>query len=265
VTHRIVVITGGQDLPVEAFVSMLDSLAGVEYRLATQPDAQELLHPKYLREAEVVVFFDMPGVVLSEDSAPRFPMPSEKMVIGFRRLLTDGKPMLFVHRAIGGWPAWQEYAEIVGGKFLYTSDWVRGRRYPESGVRAAQTHTISPCDPAHPIAAGLEAGFTITDELLLCPAFDKSMTPLLVSDADFSGERFVPSRPLTAQGANNWRHPRGGNVVGWARSYERSPIVYLQPGGSASAFGHPAYRRLLSNAVGWLSSDDAAEWAAEVR
>jgi type 1 glutamine amidotransferase len=263
VTTKAVVITGGHPFEAAPFVAMLDSLGAVEYRLATQPDAQSLLHPRQVRDADVLVFYDMPGIVFSRDAAPRFPMPNEKMVFGFRRLLAEGKPMLFLHHALASWPAWHEYSAVIGGKFLYSADWVNGRRYPDSGYRHGVTHTVTPVDPTHPVVGGLTDGFTITDEVYLCPVFEDSVTPLLRSDASFTDDQFYSAARAVAGFRNDstgWRHPPGSNLIGWTKRYSNSPIVYLQPGDGPSVYGHPAYRRLLANAIAWLASDAAHDW-----
>ncbi len=43
----------------------------------------------------------------------------------------------------------------------------------------------------------------------------------------------------------------------WATAIERSPVVYIQPGDSAATFGNEQYRRLVANALTWVSSPDA--------
>ena len=52
-------------------------------------------------------------------------------------------------------------------------------------------------------------------------------------------------------------------LIGWAKSAGRSPVVYLQPGDGPDTFGQPAYRRLVANALEWVSSAAARAWAAE--
>ena len=51
-------------------------------------------------------------------------------------------------------------------------------------------------------------------------------------------------------------------AIGWAKTAGRSPVVYLQPGDGPDTFAHPGYRRLVANAVAWVSSADARDWAA---
>ena len=62
----------------------------------------------------------------------------------------------------------------------------------------------------------------------------------------------------------NWTHPPGSNLVGWIKTYRRSPVVYLQFGDGPSAYADANYRKLLGNAIAWVSSQDARDWASAV-
>ena len=58
----------------------------------------------------------------------------------------------------------------------------------------------------------------------------------------------------------DWTHPPGSNLVGWIKTYRRSPVVYLQFGDGPSAYADANYRKLLGNAIAWVSSQDARDW-----
>jgi len=51
-----------------------------------------------------------------------------------------------------------------------------------------------------------------------------------------------------------WVHTNGSNLIGWARTCERSRIVYLQCGDGPTAYANEHFRRLISNAVEWVGS-----------
>jgi type 1 glutamine amidotransferase len=59
----------------------------------------------------------------------------------------------------------------------------------------------------------------------------------------------------------DWHHSAGSNLVGWAKRWGNSPIVYLQGGDDAAAMANEYFRRLVHNAIRWVSSDDARSWA----
>jgi type 1 glutamine amidotransferase len=76
----------------------------------------------------------------------------------------------------------------------------------------------------------------------------------------YSGELAIRGRMWSREG---WTHPRGSGIVGWVKSAGASPIVYIQPGHGPAAWANPSFRRLLSNAIAWVGSDEAHAWAAE--
>ena len=173
--------------------------------------------------------------------------------------------MVFLHHAVAGWPAWPEYAEIVGGRFHYQPASLRGANYPDSGYKFDATHTVSLIEPDHPICTGLPGSFEITDELYLFPVFEADVTPLMRSDFDFEAAQFF-SADLAIRGQRNsnagWTHPRGSNCVAWVHARRNSPLAYLQFGDGPAAYSNPNYRRALSNAIRWAASAEAHSWAA---
>ncbi len=40
-------------------------------------------------------------------------------------------------------------------------------------------------------------------------------------------------------------------------------LVVIQPGDSGDTFLHPSYRRLVANAIAWVSSGPAKVWAGQ--
>jgi hypothetical protein len=60
-------------------------------------------------------------------------------------------------------------------------------------------------------------------------------------------------------------HPPTTDAIVWATSAGNSPIVFIEPGDAAETFGLPMYRRLLANALAWVTSPDAQVWAASRR
>jgi len=78
------------------------------------------------------------------------------------------------------------------------------------------------------------------------------------SSAFFSGQLAITGHMYSSDG---WSHPRGTGLVGWTKSAGRSPVAYLQPGHGPAAYANASFRRLLSNAIGWVASPSAREWA----
>ena len=160
------------------------------------------------------------------------------------------------HDAVAGWPAWEEYAEIVGGRFLYMPGSLRGRQYPDSGYRHGVEHNVSVA-AKHPVTEGIPASFSITDELYLYEVFDDSVQPLLTSDYAFTRDNFYSATKAVAEQKmfdnDGWEHDPGSNLIGWAHERGKSRIVYLQCGDDAVAYANPHFCRLIKNAISWVS------------
>jgi type 1 glutamine amidotransferase len=261
---EVLLITKGHPFERDAFFAVFEAWRGIACTAVEQPAAQAFLDPEAARPYDAIVFYDMPGIEFRPGDAPRFHPPPSELVQGFGELLEAGQGLVFLHHAIAGWPTWPEYADVVGGRFLYEEDNVRGRRRPCSGYRHGVTHRVSPVDPTHPVVQGIGEGFEIEDELYLFEAFEDEVVPLLRSDYAFVDENFF-SAALAVRGEmfsrRDWSHPPGTNLVGWAARRGRSPIVTLLLGDGPSAYAHPGFRTLLENAVRWVASREAHEWA----
>jgi uncharacterized protein len=263
---RLLVLTGGHPFVLDAFSAAFDAIAPSRWTHATQPDAQSLLNPSSVAEYDALVFYDMPGINFTRAEPPtEFPDPSRSMVEGMHALLHEGVGMVFLHHAVASWPAWEEYAEIVGGRFHYQPGTLRGVAYPNSGYRFDVTHTVEVLDPEHPVCAGLGSSFSLTDELYLYPVLEDSVVPLLrttfpMDDPSqfFSADAAIRGRRNTNDG---WTHPTGSQLVGWAKNAGNSPVVYLQFGDGPTTYADVSFRRVIDNAVRWVASDDAKRWA----
>ena len=199
---RVLLITRGHPFQREAFFSMFDSLselapsvavAGVkaepiEWFHVEQPAARALFEPDYAKDFDVFVFYDMPGIRFGA-GGPAFEQPSARLQDNLRSLTRSGKGLVFLHHAIAGWPAWPEYAELIGGRFLYLPGDLRGTLRQDSGYRHSVTHSVVKL-VEHPVTAGVPDSFSITDELYLYEVFDDSITPLLASDYAFERDNF---------------------------------------------------------------------------
>jgi len=134
---------------------------------------------------------------------------------------------------------------------------LRGQPRQDSGYRHAVTHTVDVVDD-HPVTNGVPSSFEITDELYLYEVFEDDVQPLLRSRHAFVAENFYSATAAVRDGKmfNNegWQHAPGSNLIGWTRTVGTSRIVYLQCGDDPVAYANPHFRRLLANAIQWVSS-----------
>lgn len=256
---RVAVVTKGHPFEAEPFFAVFDAMDEVEWTHIEHPDALELVRPERAAEFDVFVMYDMPGITFTRTDPPTdFPDPPDGYPEAFRALLDDGKPMVFLHHAIAGWPAWEEYAHIVGGRFHYQPAELGGVSYPDSGYRHDVTHTVEVLDTDHPICVGLDETFEITDELYLFPVFTEEVTPLMRSRHSFVDSEFF-SADRAVRGTRNdrtgWSHPPGSDLVAWTKTVGASPIAYIQFGDSPQTYADPNYRRVIDNAIRWAASE----------
>jgi uncharacterized protein len=254
---RALVLVGGHSFDAPSFEEMLASLDGVSCRIVAHPEALDCCSPEGVGDADVLVLYDMPGLYAQRGHEPRTLDAPAHVIAGWGALLEAGFPVVILHHAIASWPAWDGFAEIVGGRFHYLPGTLRDRAWPDSGYRLDVAQVLSVVTPEHPVVAGLPAEFELVDETYCCAVFEDEVTPLLVSDAPTSAA--VHHSTLDAvRGPSSdgrpWTHPDGSPLAAWTRLVGRSTIVYLQPGDGPSAFTNPHYRRLLTNAVVWAAS-----------
>jgi hypothetical protein len=251
---KILLITKGHPFDRAAFFELFDAL-DVDWTHVEQPAARVFFDVSLAKDYDAFVLYDMPGLQFGADG-PVFENPDDAYKQGFLNLLNNGKGMLFMHHALAGWPAWPEYAEIIGGRFLYLPGSLRNRHCQDSGYRHEVTHTISVVSD-HPITNDLPSKFQMTDELYLAEIFEKSVTPLLESDYSFVQDNFYSAAKAVNEGKmfdnENWLHSPGSNLVGWTKTYGRSPIAYIQGGDDPIAYGNTDYRKLLGNAIRWVA------------
>ncbi len=244
-----------------AFDSVFQGLEGISATVVDQPAAARLMTPAGMRGFDALVLYDMPGLDFEVgEGAPRYVEPDAELVAGFEALLDAGIGVVALHHALAGWPSWADYHEWLGGQFWYRPAEVRGVPVLDSGYCHDVTHEITVVAD-HPVTAGLPPRFTLTDELYLAQVFEADVTPLLRSNATFDRDHFW-SAELAVRGQmharEDWEHPPGSNLVGWAKQVRASRLVYLQPGDGPATYENAHYRRLVENAIRWVAGKEQA-------
>jgi type 1 glutamine amidotransferase len=266
--RRVLVVTGGHRVDLDALLGMVAALAaerGWVWAHAVQPTAQDWLHPRHAGAWDALLLHDLPGLHLRRGEPPRPVGPAPEVVRDVAGLLERGIGVVATHHALAGWPAWDGWADALGGRFLYAPGPLHGREWPSSGTRITE-YNARVVTPEHPVCAGL-ADFRLTDELYICPVFADDVVPLVRHDADTSPAAFVRTyeHVLVGEAAapDCTGHPPASDLVAWATTAAASPVVYVQPGDSGTTFGLPGYHRLIGNAVDWVASPEAHAWARE--
>lgn len=260
---RVLAVTGGHRVDLESFTAMLSAICADRlwvYAHAVQPAAQDWFDPAHRGAFDAILCHDLPGLALRRGSEPRPVGPEPAVAHRLQELLAAGQGLVFLHHALAGWPGWPAWARVLGGRYHYAPAQLCGTPWPDSGFRYG-TYTARVLDRAHPVCDGID-DFTLADELYCCPVFEADVLPLLRADAppgEFR-ETFHEVLGTPREGAP-WSHPPASDLIAWATSAGRSPIVYLQPGDGPQTFADSTFRRLVGNALAWVASSEARDWA----
>lgn len=217
-TIRILVITGGHGYKVEQFNQMLASMGpSITFQVAELPGAYDMFLPENRDKYDVLVFYHMWQKITDEQAAV------------FADCIRQGKPVVALHHSICAYDEWQEYWNIIGGKYFHKPTHFKGVEYPACTYIHDLHFNVKIVSPKHPVTKGVK-DFEIFDETYKGYYVDEGVTPLLTTD-----------------------EPTSTPVIGWAKEYGKSKIVVLQSGHDAPTFENPDFRRLLKQAVVWVN------------
>lgn len=253
--RTLIVLSGGHPYEAGPFEDLLASLEGWRVTHHVHPEAEQAVAEGALREADAILFYDMPGYRFAAGKASVRP-PS----FTYRRAITEyfarGGGAVAMHHALAGWADWPEWAEMLGGRFLYEPGYVHGERHLDSGYRHAVHYEAHILAADHPVTAGLPSRFPLCDELYLAPVWGAA-TPLLRADHAFVRDNFYSSAQAVAGqmfSNEDWDHRPEGDVIVWEKPVGAGRLVYIQPGDGPSAYEDPHLRRLLANALAFVSA-----------
>lgn len=264
---RVLLVTGGHRCDLAALLALVDEQArqrGWVWAHAVQPAVTAWLTHDLDPGWDVLLCHDLPGLRLRRGEAPQPEGPSPEVVAALERLRERGVGIVATHHTLAGWPAWDGWADRLGGRFLYAPGPLRGVPTPSSGTRIT-SYTARVVAPQHPVCQGIDT-LALTDELYLCPVDTDQVVPLLRHDAGTDAGLFVSTYEHVLVGEDAAPRCTGApasDLVAWATRSGASPVVYVQPGDSGQTFAVPGYRRLIGNAVDWAASAGARAWATE--
>lgn len=254
--RQLLVLSGGHPYEAEPFAGLLASFTGWTVTHLIHPEAETAIAEGAAQDAAAILFYDMPGYRFEDGKAATRP-PS----FTYRRAIADhfarGGGAVAMHHAIAGWAEWPEWAEMVGGRFLYAPGEANGAAHLDSGYRHEVQYDAIVLDPEHPVTAGLPSRFPLCDELYLAPVWGAAK-PLLRADHAFVRDNFYSAAQAVAgQMFSNtgWDHRPETDLIAWEKPVGAGRLVYLQPGDGPAAYADPNFRRLLANALTYVAPD----------
>jgi type 1 glutamine amidotransferase len=166
-----------------------------------------------LEGTDVVVLYDMPAEMTPEQRK------------SLRAFVEAGGGVVALHHAIFGrvgWRWWWE--EVVGGRHVNEP----GHGWPPSTWEHDQELDVEVAT-RHPVTEGVES-FRILDETYKGGWISPDVTTLLTTD-----------------------NPTSDRAIAWVGPHPKARVVFIQLGHGREAHLHPAFRRLVRNAVLWTA------------
>ena len=212
---KILIVTGGHDFDRVSFFQMFDSFKGVSYTELAHPEAMTRLGALDPASFDAVVFYDMPKVIAEQEKN------------SYYRLLKEGKGLLFLHHSICAYQDWPEYENIVGGKYFEKK---KDNQFGASSYQHDVDFGVKLENPSHPVTKGIK-NFVLHDEVYGNLEVLPEVYPLLSTN-----------------------HPKSNILIGWTFKKENSKIVFIQPGHDKNSYTNPNYRKLIKQAIRYISS-----------
>jgi type 1 glutamine amidotransferase len=173
--------------------------------------------PENLRGYRAVMFFTTGELPMSA--------AQKAALLDFVR---SGGGFIGVHSATDTFYDWPDYGKLIGGYF---------NEHPWH-----QKVTVTVTDPGNPLVAFLSPSFTISDEIYQIRDLDVAGSQVLL--------RLDPSSvDLTV---SNVRPQPYGWPLAWTRSFGDGRVFYTALGHEEAVWRDPRYRRMLTNAIGWV-------------
>lgn len=212
---NIMLVTGGHSYDTLQFFNMFDSLEGIAYRHYAQPGANMAIAAGEAEKFDVLVFYDM------------WPDIPEQSRDAYLELTHQGKPFLFLHHSLTSYQKWPEFEKLIGGKYVERGEGVPVQE--RSTFRHDVWIDVQVPDPGHQVTKGIEP-FRIFDEVYGNYRVSPDVKPLLMTN-----------------------HPESTPVIGWENRYNKSTVIYLQPGHDKHAYESKEYRQLILQAIRYLA------------
>ncbi|RVQ68674.1 ThuA domain-containing protein [Croceicoccus ponticola] len=234
---------------------------GAEPTIVDQPAASAMIEADLLGDYDAIALHDMWGLDFRapRDERPASVEPSDALKAGWQTILSRGTGVLAIHHAIAAWPAWDDYARMLGGRFLYRDGMLDGAMRQDSGY-CPDVFYRARTEP-HAVTRGVADEIDFLDELYAMEVLDsEGLEPILTRVTDIEPGRFISAKKAVRriEGGPDWSPSSDNRLLGWAKTAGHSRVVYLQPGDGPQTFAHGEYRALITNALRWIVRKDAA-------
>lgn len=208
---NLMVVAGGHSFDTLEFVQMFRDLSDFTFDTVMQPRANRMIAEGKVDKYDVLVFYDM------------WPSIDPEAKAGYYKLLEKGKGMVFLHHSIVSYQDWDEFHDILGGKYWSPDPNLDSSRY--SSYAHDLDLEIKVVRSDHPVTRFVK-DFSIRDEGYGNISMKSDAMVVLSTD-----------------------HPECSKNVGWVNTYGNSMIVYLMLGHDKNAYQNEQFRTLVKNSI----------------
>lgn len=214
---KILLVTGGHSYDTIQFFQLFDALDGVLYTHFQQPEANQAIAGGVAEDFDVLVFYDMWREI------------SEAEKTAYIELTKKGQPMLFLHHALVSYQDWPQFEKLIGGKYIEKR---RGIPEKELSTYEHDVWVYIQLVGNHPVTKGFSS-LRFFDEVYGNYRVSEDVVPILTTN-----------------------HPQSERIIGWENRFNKSRIIYLQPGHDYRTYETEEYRRLLLQAINYLAKSN---------
>jgi uncharacterized protein len=215
---RALVVYGGHDFETNQFFRVFQDNPELTFTAVEYPKAQAFFRPDEAKKYDLLVFYDMWQNI------------SEEAKSDLVSMVKGGKPLVALHHTLGSFQKWDEYANIIGGRYHLEPWTLNGKKMPGSTYKHDVDFKVQVADPEHPVTRGLK-DFYIHDETYGGVEVKPDSHVLLTTD-----------------------EPTSTRAVAWAKSYGKARVVCIQLGHDHKAYENPNYRQLMAQAIRWVAA-----------
>jgi len=216
---KVVVVTGGHGFEQKPFEDMFGSLHDLDCTFVALKDESEIFDDISKWPYKVIVLYNMSQAI------------SEKRQKNFVALLGQGVGLVVLHHAIAAFSDWPEYRKIIGAKYWLKDTVEGGVKHPQCQWKEGVDMKLHIEDASHPIMMGIQ-DFVIHDETY--KGYDLEPDNHIILSCDESGSQ---------------------KEVAWTRMYGKARVCFIQPGHGAETHADNNYRRMLRQAIAWVSEE----------
>lgn len=212
---KIMLVTGGHSYDTIPFFQLFDAMEGIEYTHFAQPDANNAIAEGVAENFDVLVFYDMWQEI------------SEMQKAAYTALTQKGKSMLFLHHSLVSYQSWPQFEKLLGGRYIE-----KRRGIPEKELSTYEHDVWVYIQPVgnHPVTKGF-GSLRFFDEVYGNYRVSEDVIPVITTN-----------------------HPQSERIIGWENRFNKSRIIYLQPGHDSRTYETVDYRRLLLQAIRYLAA-----------